>query len=54
MKIEVTDKDMLLLQINHALDSRDMERFMLLTNELKGMEVLVLVSRSTTHYALQE
>ncbi len=37
----ITDKDMLLLQIDMALDVKDAERFMQLTDELKGMEVLV-------------
>ena len=40
IKTGVTDKDMLLLQIDMALDAEDMEMFMQLTNELKGMEVL--------------
>ena len=35
----VTDKDMLLLQIDMALDLGEMELFMQLTDELKGMEV---------------
>ncbi|QNK86454.1 IDEAL domain-containing protein [Sporosarcina sp. resist] len=38
IKTDVTDKDMLLLQIDIALDTGDMEMFMRLTNELKGME----------------
>ena len=37
----ITDEDMLLLQIDMALDAGDMELFMQLTDELKGMEVLV-------------
>jgi len=37
----ITDKDMLLLHIDMALDAGDLELFMHLTNELKGMEVLV-------------
>ena len=41
IETDVTDKDMLLLQIDMALDSGNMEMFMRLTNELKGMEVLV-------------
>ena len=41
IKTDVTDEDMLLLQIDMALDSGDMELFMQLTDELKGMEVLV-------------
>ena len=41
IQTDVTDKDMLLLQIDHALDSGDEERFMQLTDELKGMGVLV-------------
>lgn len=41
IKTSITDEDMLLLQIDHALDSGDVERFMLLTSELKGMGVLV-------------
>ncbi|QNK89418.1 IDEAL domain-containing protein [Sporosarcina sp. resist] len=41
IKTDVTDKDMLLLQIDMALDSGDMEMFMRLTDELKGMGVLV-------------
>lgn len=40
IKTGVTDKDMLLLQIDMALDAGDMEMFMWLTNELKGMGVL--------------
>lgn len=41
IQTDVTDEDMLLLQIDYALDSGDEERFMLLTGELKGMGVLV-------------
>ena len=37
----VTDKDMLLLQIDMVLDAKDMKLFVRLTDELKGMEVLV-------------
>ena len=37
----ITDKDMLLMQIDMALDTGDMEMFMQLTDELKGMGVLV-------------
>ena len=37
----ITEKDMLLLQIDMALDAGDMELFLQLTDELKGMEVLV-------------
>ncbi|QNK86262.1 IDEAL domain-containing protein [Sporosarcina sp. resist] len=38
---DFTDKDMLLWQIDMALDGGNMELFMRLTDELKGMEVLV-------------
>ena len=41
IETDVTDKDMLLLQIDMALDSGDMEMFIQLTDELKGMGVLV-------------
>lgn len=41
IQTSVTDKDMLLLQIDLALDVRDMELFLRLTNELKGIGVLV-------------
>ena len=41
IETDVTDKDMLLLQIDMALDAGDMEMFMQLTDELKGMGVLV-------------
>jgi len=41
IETNVTDEDMLLLQIDMALDSGDMELFMQLTDELKGMGVLV-------------
>ncbi|AMQ06754.1 IDEAL domain-containing protein [Sporosarcina psychrophila] len=41
IETDVTDKDMLLLQIDMALDAEDMELFMRLTDELKGMGVLV-------------
>ncbi|KAA0941600.1 IDEAL domain-containing protein [Sporosarcina sp. ANT_H38] len=41
IKTDVTDKDMLLLQIDRALDAKDVEMFMQLTDELNGMEVLV-------------
>ncbi|MEK5070278.1 IDEAL domain-containing protein [Sporosarcina sp. FSL K6-1508] len=41
IETNVTDKDMLLLQIDMALDAKDMKLFMRLTDELKGMEVLV-------------
>ncbi|WP_342512817.1 IDEAL domain-containing protein [Sporosarcina sp. FSL K6-1522] len=41
IQTDVTDADMLLLQIDHALDCGDAERFMALTDELKGMGVLV-------------
>lgn len=41
IETDVTDEDMLLLQIDMALDSGDMELFMRLTDELKGMGVLV-------------
>lgn len=41
IKTDITDEDMLLLQIDMALDDRDMEMFMQLTEELKGMGVLV-------------
>ncbi|MET3658888.1 IDEAL domain-containing protein [Sporosarcina psychrophila] len=41
IETDFTDKDMLLLQIDMALDDGDMEMFMQRTNELKGMEVLV-------------
>ncbi|WP_421100974.1 IDEAL domain-containing protein [Sporosarcina psychrophila] len=41
IKTDVTDEDMLFLQIDMALDDGDMEMFMQLTNELKGMGVLV-------------
>ena len=34
---DITDEDMLLLQVDHALDSGDAARFMQLTNELKGI-----------------
>ncbi|WP_438298410.1 IDEAL domain-containing protein [Sporosarcina sp. FA15] len=34
IETDVTDKDMLLLQIDMALDDGDMELFMRLTNEL--------------------
>ena len=41
IKTDITGEDMLLLQIDMALDDRDMEMFMQLTEELKGMGVLV-------------
>lgn len=41
IETDVTDEDMLLLQIDMALDSGDMKLFMQLTDELKGMGVLV-------------
>ncbi|MEK4403468.1 IDEAL domain-containing protein [Sporosarcina sp. FSL K6-6792] len=41
IKTDVTDEDMLLVQIDMALDAGDMEMFMRLTDELKGMGVLV-------------
>lgn len=41
IKTDVTDKDMLLLQIDLALDAKDMKLFVRLTDELKGMGVLV-------------
>ncbi|KAA0944095.1 IDEAL domain-containing protein [Sporosarcina sp. ANT_H38] len=41
IKTDVTDKDMLLLQIDMALDAGDMDMFKKLTDELKGMEVLI-------------
>ncbi|WP_192597941.1 IDEAL domain-containing protein [Sporosarcina limicola] len=41
IKTDVTDKDMLMVQIDHALDDRDEDRFTLLTNELKVKGVLV-------------
>ena len=37
----ITDRDILLAQIDAALDDRDTERFMQLTDALKGMEVLI-------------
>ena len=41
IQTSVTDEDMLLVQIDMALDERDMELFVRLTDELKGMGVLV-------------
>ncbi|QNK87771.1 IDEAL domain-containing protein [Sporosarcina sp. resist] len=41
IETDVTDKDMLLLQIDMTLDVKDMEMFMQLTDELKGIKVLV-------------
>lgn len=41
IQTDITDKDMLLIRIDMALDAGDSELFMHLTNELKGMEVLV-------------
>lgn len=41
IKTVVTDKDMLLIHIDMALDAGDMEMFMRLTDELRGMEVPV-------------
>lgn len=38
---DMSDKAMLLLRIDMALDLEDMEMFMRLTDELKGMGVLV-------------
>lgn len=39
IQTDVTDEDMLLLQIDMALDSGDEELFMQLTKALNGMEV---------------
>lgn len=41
IETDVTDEDMLLMQIDMALDMWDMQLFMQLTDELKGMEVLL-------------
>lgn len=41
IQTSVRDEDMLVLQIDMALDAGDMERFMQLKEELKGMGVLV-------------
>lgn len=40
IKTSLTDKDMLLLHIDMALDSGDVDTFMQLTEALNGMEVL--------------
>lgn len=40
IQTSVTDEDMLLLQIDHALDDGDEDRFALLTNELQTMDIL--------------
>lgn len=41
IQTNVTDKDMLLVHIDMALDEGDSELFQLLTDELKAMEVSV-------------
>lgn len=41
IQTSITDKDMLLLKVDMALDEGDMEKFMKLTGELNGMEVFV-------------
>lgn len=41
IQTDVTDRDMLLLHIDMAIDAGDSELFMQLTSKLKEMEVLV-------------